>query len=1564
MAKWLALSILLTVSIAWGQSIIVTGTVVSPSNQPYSGGSGVVQLVPGNVQWLVNNTNPVPTPITISSLDSAGHFSVTLTNTALIQPAQLDPEWQFSFCSQSILGQSPVCFTMTPLSLTSSQDISSIIVTQSLPLPTSGGGTSVALQTNSIPNASQVLLNLIAGTGISLFNTGGSVTVDAAVSGITTGGFLSFTGTTLGLSTSCTNGQAPIWNSLTSSWACGNVGGVGTLTGITTGNGSGLSGGGTSGSLNLSLITSCAVTQGLLWNGSAWACGNAGGGLADPGANGIIKRTALNVTAPAGYADVVALWASCTSGFLEFNGTCSSGTGAIQVNGAPLISTATVNFENSAATNGLTLTFTNPTVGNVQLGFTGTLANAGLANSAITIGGTSVALGGTTVSFPSPGPIGGTTPASGSFTTINASGNITGNLIGNASTATTATNAGGLSNCTTSTPGSLCYWNGTQWQVLPGNTSSSLFLNETSAGVPSWATPSGAGNVSTGGTNTSGYLATWTSNTTLTSVLSLPAANFPTLTGDVSNTGLATTVVAVNGGSVPASAKLLGSNSSSQPIAAALPSADLYVGNGSNLPAAVAASGDVSLANTGAFTVTGAQGKALPALSSFTSNPYLTYTGSAWAAANPFANPTFTGTITIAGFGGVIQCMQATASNQVVGTGSPCGSGGGGGNVTGPGSSVVGDVAYFNNTGGSLLADAGYPYNAIPNADLAHSTVGVAGTSNQITSSGSPVSLGGSTTLAFANPMTLTPAILTAGTTSVASLSMPSGVAPTSPASGNIWNLSGILQFYDGTNTNSLTTIQAAPTTLHLPEFSGTAGLLADSGIAVANVVTAAANFTSGDLVKAAASTRAASDSGIAAGDVLTYHTPATGIARTTSGSQAVVSTELSGDATTSGSNAVTVVKVNGLAVPASKTIVGTNSSSQFVDASSATLANNTTGTAANLSGTPALPNGTTATTQVTGDSSTKIATDAFVINEVAAGGPGSGTVNDLAFWNTGTTLGSIGSQVTGQILVAVNGSYPTFSSSSIIDSANSPVTSASYTLACDTSTTVVDRSAIVRFQSGATTPVVPLSTATGCSGMVVKVIDESAGILVFSRTSPDTFSVYNGSTATTGATSFTLTNGEYATVDQAASGIWEVSIVPSVGGTGTVTSVGMTVPTGLAIGGQPITTSGTLALTWSGTIPVAQIPTAIPIGNVGSAGLSGTSPVTISAAGAIGCANCAVINGVNTFTAAGTIDLAASTAAAALKIPSVASFTSNGTSSIGSDATAKITHVPTNGADSKVLATTATDTTTTHAVFATGTAGLYTSRAIAAGDLPSVPLTALASQAADTMVANMTASGAVPTAVAIPTTAHGVWLGEGTATAPGITAAGTAGQYLRSGGSGADGAYATFPDTKVFPAANCVSSVGGSAWDTTLTAACAGESVNVGGWLPFADASVAQFKFHLPADWDTTEPYINLAFDTATNTSGTMIFQVQTACIKNDGSTSDNPALNTAQVFSTATAANANRIFSENLQFNAVTSGNSCVANGTMIVKITRNTDTAAAVVGVTEADITIGRLLTLQAN
>ena len=82
------------------------------------------------------------------------------------------------------------------------------------------------------------------------------------------------------------------------------------------------------------------------------------------------------------------------------------------------------------------------------------------------------------------------------------------------------------------------------------------------------------------------------------------------------------------------------------------------------------------------------------------------------------------------------------------------------------------------------------------------------------------------------------------------------------------------------------------------------------------------------------------------------------------------------------------------------------------------------------------------------------------------------------------------------------------------------------YTLKCDSSTAVLDGAHLIRFQSGAATVTVPLSTATGCTGnnMAFTLVDDGAGTLTVNRTSADTFSIFDGVTNTDGATSFTLT--------------------------------------------------------------------------------------------------------------------------------------------------------------------------------------------------------------------------------------------------------------------------------------------------------------------------------------------------------------------------------------------------------------------------------------------------------
>jgi hypothetical protein len=159
----IAISILLLASLAHGQFLTITGFVKDPTGRPYQSGTGRVVLVPQNQNWLINGTNPVQSPIAIGGLDSFGFFSISLPSTAVIAPQSANPQWQFSFCSQSYSIQPiPVCFTMTPLSLTTNQDLTATIQAQSALLPLIGGSvTSV-------------------GTGLGL--TGGPITTVGTIS--------------------------------------------------------------------------------------------------------------------------------------------------------------------------------------------------------------------------------------------------------------------------------------------------------------------------------------------------------------------------------------------------------------------------------------------------------------------------------------------------------------------------------------------------------------------------------------------------------------------------------------------------------------------------------------------------------------------------------------------------------------------------------------------------------------------------------------------------------------------------------------------------------------------------------------------------------------------------------------------------------------------------------------------------------------------------------------------------------------------------------------------------------------------------------------------------------------------------------------------------------------------------------------------------------------------------------------------------------------------------------------------------------------------------------------
>ena len=113
---------------------------------------------------------------------------------------------------------------------------------------------------------------------------------------------------------------------------------------------------------------------------------------------------------------------------------------------------------------------------------------------------------------------------------------------------------------------------------------------------------------------------------------------------------------------------------------------------------------------------------------------------------------------------------------------------------------------------------------------------------------------------------------------------------------------------------------------------------------------------------------------------------------------------------------------------------------------------------------------------------------------------------------------------------------------------------------------------------------------------------------------------------AVTGSATTTFVGGIISPCFATSTG--QPCIVPGTGGGGggTVTSVGLTTPTGLSISGSPITTSGTLGLTLTSgyNIPLTASTTNWNTAFASTSVLSGTSPVTYNAStGAIGCSTC-----------------------------------------------------------------------------------------------------------------------------------------------------------------------------------------------------------------------------------------------------------------------------------------------------------------------------------------------------
>lgn len=136
----------------------------------------------------------------------------------------------------------------------------------------------------------------------------------------------------------------------------------------------------------------------------------------------------------------------------------------------------------------------------------------------------------------------------------------------------------------------------------------------------------------------------------------------------------------------------------------------------------------------------------------------------------------------------------------------------------------------IKNPFGPGLACTGY-FGGTPGTGTVTS-VGLVGTAGQLTVTGStPITTSGSWTISVPNLFTF-PGKVTfhSGGTANPAFNIPTSAAPTSPASGDFWNLSGILQYYDGSATKSL--ITGAAGSSGQVQFNNSGAFAGDSGLA------------------------------------------------------------------------------------------------------------------------------------------------------------------------------------------------------------------------------------------------------------------------------------------------------------------------------------------------------------------------------------------------------------------------------------------------------------------------------------------------------------------------------------------------------------------------------------------------------------------------------------------------------------------------------------------------------------------------------------------------------------
>jgi hypothetical protein len=229
---------------------------------------------------------------------------------------------------------------------------------------------------------------------------------------------------------------------------------------------------------------------------------------------------------------------------------------------------------------------------------------------------------------------------------------------------------------------------------------------------------------------------------------------------------------------------------------------------------------------------------------------------------------------------------------------------------------------------------------------------------------------------------------------------------------------------------------------------------------------------------------------------------------------------------------------------------------------------------------------------------STSIASLTGVLPVVNGGtGLSSGTSGGVLAFTASGTIASSGALASNSLVVGGGAGAPPYTTSTgtgVVAAISVPVDSTNGLVTTNGSGTLTNKTI-----SGLSNTITNISLTSGVTG-VLPVANGGTG--VSTAASNGQLLIGNG----TGFSLATLTAGTGCTINNSAGGI----TINATGSGGSVTSVGMTVPSFLSVSGSPVTTTGTLAVSYSGTaLPVANGGTGVTTSTGSGSVVLSTSP-------------------------------------------------------------------------------------------------------------------------------------------------------------------------------------------------------------------------------------------------------------------------------------------------------------------------------------------------------------------